>query len=94
MNEVTLKYSVEKMKPAEEHGMRWTVELTDEEMSVYRTAVENELPLNEVVELQPALYRAKAAIITFEKEFAEEHGETFDAAAWGIKVEFIAPNKI
>ena len=92
MNEVTLKYTTSRMKPAEDHWMRWMVELTDEEMSIYQNAIENNLPLNEVEELRPALYRAKSAIITVEKELAADCNKKFDADAWGIKVEFINPN--
>ena len=89
MNEVTLKYSVSEMKPAVHHWMRWVVELSDEEMGIYQNAIANKIPLNEVEELQSALYRAKVAIIASEQELAEDSDETFDLENWGIKVEFI-----
>ena len=72
--------------------MRWMVELTDEEISIYQNAIANKVPLNEVVELQPALYRAMEAIIKVERELAADCNEEFDLDSWGIKVEFIDPN--
>ena len=61
-------------------NLEWEVELTPEEEIAYNNALKNEIPLNEVVELQGALHRAYKEIqkveicnsIEMEDEYAME----------------------
>lgn len=55
---VQLRYGVTFGKCDSSDWIDWEIELTDEEAVAYNNAVANEIPLNEVPELQDALQRA------------------------------------
>lgn len=93
MNEVNLRYAVIMGRLSASPWMPWSVNLTDEEMTIYKNAIENKIPLEEVEELCPALYRAEQAISEYEKECADDYDEEFDADNWSIRVKFVDPNE-
>ena len=93
MNEVNLEYTVIMGRGCASPWMPWSVDLTDEEMAIYKRAIENEILLEEVEELSNALYRAEEAISEYEKECAEDYDDEFDADNWSIRVKFVDPNE-
>lgn len=58
MKTVELRYGVVFGKGDSSDWIDWSVELTDEEEKIYDHAIENEIPLNEIPELEDALNRA------------------------------------
>ena len=58
MKTVELRYGVVLGKGDSSDWIDWSVELTDEEEKIYDHAIENEIPLNEISELEDALNRA------------------------------------
>ena len=65
---VGLRYGVIFGKGDSSDWIEWEIELTDEEAVIYQNAIDNELPLNEVPELQDALQRAYEEIEEMEIE--------------------------
>ena len=55
---VEIRYYVSFGKGDSSEWIDWEIDLTDEEEAAYDNAVENEIPLDEVPELQDALQRA------------------------------------
>ena len=80
MKYVELRYGVTFGKGDSSDWIDWEVELTDEEEAIYDNAIENEIPLNEIEELEGALQRAYEEIedeeismsIDFEDEYVME----------------------
>ena len=58
MKTVELRYGIVFGKGDSSDWIDWSVELTDEEEKIYDHAIENEIPLNEIPELEDALNRA------------------------------------
>ena len=58
MKKVALHYGVVWGKGDSSDWIDWSIELTDEEKKIYDHAIENEIPLNEIPELEDALNRA------------------------------------
>ena len=58
MKTVELRYGIVFGKGDSSDWIDWSVELTDEEEKIYDHAIENEIPLNEMPELEDALNRA------------------------------------
>ena len=63
MNEVNLEYWVRGGTGFASERIPWTTSLTDEEMSIYKNAIENKIPLEDIKELQPALWRVYDDIV-------------------------------
>lgn len=94
MNEVKIEYWISGGIGCASPRIPWTVDLTDEEMEIYKNAIENKIPLEDVKDLQPALWRAYDEIVKYEKECAEEFGgedDDEDESGGDIKVEFVDP---
>lgn len=88
MNEVNIEYWISGGTGCASPRIPWTVDLTDEEMSIYKNAIENKKPLEDVKELQAALWRVYDDIVAYEKECAEEWGDEFDG---DIGLAFVDP---
>ena len=77
---VELKYWVSFGSGDCSDDMGWSIELTPEEEIAYKNAIKNEIPLDEVEELKPALERAYAEIeeeeisngLDYDEEFVKE----------------------
>ena len=87
-NEVEIEYWVRGGIGCASSRMPWTIDLTDDEMKIHKNAIENKIPLEDVEELRPALWRAYDDIITYEKECAKEWGDEFDG---DIGIAFVDP---
>ena len=55
---VEIRYYVSFGKLDSSDSIDWEVDLTEEEAAIYNHAIENEIPLNDIPELQDALERA------------------------------------
>lgn len=85
MNTVKIFYYVIKGGCSAAPWIPWEVDLTDEEMAIYKNAIENEIDPNDVAELEAALDRAYQTILEYEEECAKDWGEEFDDE-WILRV--------
>ena len=86
--EVKIKYCVIMGGFSASPWMPWSISLNDEETVIYKDAVKNKLPLNEVKDLYDALDRAYKEVSRYEKECASDYGDEFDPDEVEIRVEF------
>ena len=87
-NEVKIEYWLRGGIGFASERIPWTVDLTDDEMKIYKNAIENKIPLEDVKGLENALERAYKQIYENEKECAEEWGDEFDG---DIGLAFVDP---
>ena len=90
MNEVQIAYYVVHGKGDASPWMPWSIDLTDEEMEIYKNAVENNIDLDDVRELDCVLDRAYDSVYAYEEECAKDWGDEFDDD-WDIRVKFADP---
>ena len=74
---VQLRYGVTFGKCDSSDWIDWEIELTDEEAAIYEHAVANQIPLNEVPELQDALRRAYEEIEEEEISMGIDNGDEY-----------------
>jgi hypothetical protein len=74
---VEIRYGVTFGKCDSSDWIDWEVELTDEEAIAYQNAIDNEIPLNEVPELQDALQRAYEEIEDEEISMGIDNGDEY-----------------
>ena len=74
---VQLRYGVTFGKGDSSDWIDWKIELTDEEAAIYEHAVANQIPLNEVLELQDALQRAYEEIEEEEISMGIDNGDEY-----------------
>ena len=87
-NEVDVEYWARGGIGCASSRIPWTIDLTDEELSFYKNAIENKIPLEEVKGLGDALDRAYEQVLECEKENAKEWRDEFDG---DIGIAFVAP---
>ena len=81
---VGLRYGVIFGKGDSSDWIEWEIELTDEEAVIYQNAIDNELPLNEVPELQDALQRAYEEIEDEEISIGIDNGDEYTMECQGM----------
>lgn len=91
--EVKIKYAVIMGRCSASQWMPWSVDLSDDETTVYQNAINNKLPLNEVKELCDALDRAYEEIKEYEIECASDYGDEFNLDEVEIRVKFVDSNE-
>lgn len=91
--EVKIKYTVIIGRLSASPWMPWTIDLTDEEANTYQNAINNKIPLNDVVELKDALDRAYHEISEYEIECASDYDDEFDADNCEIRVKYYDLNE-
>ena len=84
MKTVELRYGVSFGKCDSSDWIDWTVDLTDEEEKIYDHAIENEIPLNEVPELEGALRRAYEEIEDEEINRGIDNGDEYVMECQGL----------
>lgn len=84
MKYVELRYGVTFAKGDSSDWIDWEIELTDEEEAIYDNAIENEIPLNEIEELEGALQRAYEEIEEQEISLAIENEDEYVMECQGL----------
>lgn len=84
MKVVELRYGVVWGKGDSSDWINWSIELTDEEEKIYDHAVENEIPLNEIPELEDALRRAYEEIEDEEISMGIDNGDEYTMECQGM----------
>lgn len=77
MKTVALRYGVTFGKCDSSDWIDWEIDLTDEEEAAYDNAIANEIPLNDVPELQDALRRAYEEIEDEEINMGIDNGDEY-----------------
>jgi hypothetical protein len=80
---VEIRYGVTFGKGDSSDWIDWEIELTDEEAAIYQNAINNELPLNEIPELQDALQRAYEEIEDEEISMGIDNGDEYTMECQG-----------
>lgn len=84
MKYVDLRYGVIFGKGDSSDWIDWKIELTDEEEKIYDHAIANEIPLNDIPELQDALKRAYDEIEDEEISMGIDNGDEYTLECQGL----------
>ena len=92
MKKVALHYGVVWGKGDSSDWIDWSIELTDEEEKIYDHAIENEIPLEDIPELEGALRRAYDEIEAHEISMGIDNGDEYTMECQGLAAD--APDEI
>ena len=84
MKTVELRYGVTFGKGDSSDWIDYEIDLTDEEAAAYDNAIENEIPLEDVAELQDALSRAYDEIEEMEIQNSLDFGDEYAMECQGV----------